>query len=84
MASWTAKYLDRGAGVTGKKISLLDHHMLLTRRELLSINKSRKLGWHGFVDSHDSLIKVFEELADLKMIPTFKGPETIEPHYNGY
>jgi hypothetical protein len=56
----------------------------LTRCDLHSINKSRKLGWHGFVDSHDSLIKVFEELAELKMIPPFKQPESIDVKYLGY
>lgn len=33
------------------------------------MNKSRKLGWHGFVDSSESLLYVFDELASLKMIP---------------
>ena len=34
-----------------------------------SMDKSRKLGWHGFVDSSESLLEVFDELAKLKMIP---------------
>lgn len=32
-------------------------------------DKGRKLGWHGFVDSSESLLEVFDELARLKMIP---------------
>jgi len=32
-------------------------------------DKSRKLGWHGFVDSTEGLLKVFKDLAKLKMIP---------------
>jgi len=36
---------------------------------LFSMDKSRKLGWHGFVDSSESLLNVFEDLAKLKMIP---------------
>jgi len=34
-----------------------------------SMDKSRKLGWHGFVDSSESLLEVFDDLAKLKMIP---------------
>ena len=33
------------------------------------MDKSRKLGWHGFVDTSESLLDVFEDLAKLKMIP---------------
>lgn len=35
----------------------------------LSMDKSRKLGWHGFVDSTESLKAVFEDLARIRMIP---------------
>jgi hypothetical protein len=34
-----------------------------------SMDKSRKLGWHGFVDSTESLLAVFQDLAAIKMIP---------------
>ena len=34
-----------------------------------SMDKARKLGWHGFVDSSESLLEVFDDLAKLKMIP---------------
>ncbi|KAH9832704.1 NAD dependent epimerase dehydratase family protein [Teratosphaeria destructans] len=34
-----------------------------------SMDKSRKLGWHGFVDSSESLLEVFKDLAKIKMIP---------------
>ncbi len=34
-----------------------------------SMDKSRKLGWHGFVDSSESFLEVFDDLAKLKMIP---------------
>jgi len=36
---------------------------------IFSTNKARKLGWHGFVDSSESILEVFEELAKLNMIP---------------
>ncbi len=48
------------------------------------MNKNRKLGWHGFVDSSDSFISTFEELADLKMIPPFQNPEKVDVKYTGY
>ena len=35
----------------------------------LTMNKARKMGWHGFVDSNDAIREVLEEFADLKMIP---------------
>lgn len=34
-----------------------------------SSDKARKMGWHGFVDSSESFLDVFEDLAKLKMIP---------------
>lgn len=34
-----------------------------------SSDKARKLGWHGFVDTAESLLAVFEDLARIKMIP---------------
>ncbi|KAF2830724.1 NAD dependent epimerase/dehydratase family protein-like protein [Ophiobolus disseminans] len=35
----------------------------------LTMNKARKMGWHGFVDSNDAIREVLGEFADLKMIP---------------
>lgn len=35
----------------------------------LTMNKARKFGWHGFVDSNDAIQEVLGEFADLKMIP---------------
>ncbi|KAF2163354.1 hypothetical protein M409DRAFT_37286 [Zasmidium cellare ATCC 36951] len=34
-----------------------------------SMDKSRKLGWQGFVDSSEAMLEVFQDLAKLKMIP---------------
>ena len=34
-----------------------------------SMDKAKKLGWFGFVDSSESLLEVFDDLAKLKMIP---------------
>ena len=48
------------------------------------MNKNKKLGWHGFVDSGDSFLATFEELADLKMIPPFKVSDKLEVKYTGY
>jgi hypothetical protein len=33
------------------------------------MDKSKKLGWHGFVDTSESFLAVFEDLARIKMIP---------------
>lgn len=34
-----------------------------------SMNKARKLGWHGFVDSTECIFEVFQDFEKLKMIP---------------
>lgn len=36
---------------------------------LRSSDKGRKLGWHGYVDTAESLLAVFDDLAKIKMIP---------------
>ena len=33
------------------------------------MSKARKMGWHGFVDSTDSIQAVLNELAHISMIP---------------
>lgn len=35
----------------------------------MSPNKARKLRWHGYVGSCESLLEVFRDLANLKMVP---------------
>jgi hypothetical protein len=35
----------------------------------LSMNKARKMGWHGFVDSSECIKEVLEEFAELGMLP---------------
>ena len=44
-------------------------HLLLVQLTLSSMDKARKLGFHGFVDSSESFLEVFDDLAKLKMIP---------------
>ncbi|ETS78307.1 hypothetical protein PFICI_10369 [Pestalotiopsis fici W106-1] len=36
---------------------------------MMSMAKSRKLGWHGTVDTTESFLAVFEDLVNIKMIP---------------
>ncbi|CZT25122.1 uncharacterized protein RCC_10851 [Ramularia collo-cygni] len=36
---------------------------------LFSMDKSRKLGWHGFVDSSEAMLDTFQDFAKLKMVP---------------
>ncbi|KAJ8118577.1 hypothetical protein OPT61_g454 [Boeremia exigua] len=35
----------------------------------LTMNKARKMGWHGFVDSNDAIIEVLAEFVKLGMLP---------------
>jgi hypothetical protein len=48
------------------------------------MDKSRKLGWNGHVDSRDGLVKTFEELAALKMVPPVEVPKDLNIEYYGY
>ncbi|KAF2821688.1 NAD(P)-binding protein [Ophiobolus disseminans] len=44
----------------------------------LSVNKARKLGWMGHVDSYEGLTDAFERFVELGLIPPLKavGPQT--------
>ena len=35
----------------------------------LTMNKARKMGWHGFVDSNEAIKEVLGEFADINMLP---------------
>jgi hypothetical protein len=35
----------------------------------LSMNKARRLGWTGFVDTRESLFEMYSEMAELGMLP---------------
>jgi hypothetical protein len=35
----------------------------------LTMNKARKMGWHGLVDSNDAILEVLREFVTLKMLP---------------
>ncbi|KAF2749379.1 NAD dependent epimerase/dehydratase family protein-like protein [Sporormia fimetaria CBS 119925] len=39
----------------------------------MSMNKARKMGWHGFVDTNECIKEVLGEFAQLKMIPPVGG-----------
>ncbi|KAJ6104841.1 hypothetical protein N7523_011161 [Penicillium sp. IBT 18751x] len=43
----------------------------------MSMDKSRKRGWHGFVDSCEAFLNVFEGFVDLKMIPPVPKKEVV-------
>lgn len=54
---------------TDRVFGFLDGTLARTGPLMLSMDKSRKLGWHGFVDSSESLKAVFEDLVKIRMIP---------------
>lgn len=35
----------------------------------LTMNKARKMGWHGFVDSNEAIKEVLKEFVELRMLP---------------
>ena len=43
--------------------------MLVLADLLCSTDKARKKGWNGYVDSYESMLEAFDDLAELKMIP---------------
>lgn len=61
-SSWACGRADWGGGFL---YGTLCRHSALN----FSVDKSRKLGWLGFVDSNESFLEVFDDLAKLKMIP---------------
>lgn len=38
----------------------------------MSMNKARRLGWTGFVDTFESLFEIYSEMGDLGMLPRLK------------
>ena len=38
----------------------------------LSMNKARRLGWTGFVDTFEALFQIYSEMGDLGMLPHLK------------
>ncbi|KAH8890631.1 NAD(P)-binding protein [Thozetella sp. PMI_491] len=63
---------------------LLDGELLGNWGRSISMNKNRKLGWQGFVDSYDSFVATFENLAKLKMIPPIEHTSPLRVQYVGY
>ena len=48
------------------------------------MNKSRMLGWNGFVDTGEGLLSTIKEMSDMKMVPPFEVPDKVEIKYVGY
>lgn len=41
----------------------------------LNMNKARRLGWNGFVDTMESMFDIYTEMGDLGMLPRLKAKE---------
>lgn len=39
----------------------------------MNMNKARRLGWTGFVDTIESLFEIYSEMGDLGMLPRLKA-----------
>ncbi|EXJ68547.1 uncharacterized protein A1O5_08340 [Cladophialophora psammophila CBS 110553] len=48
---------------------LIDGELLGGWGRVLSMDRNRKLGWHGFVSTKEAIKQVITEMADLKMVP---------------
>lgn len=48
---------------------LIDGEILGGWGRVISMDRNRKLGWHGFVDTKDAIKQVINEMADLQMVP---------------
>lgn len=74
-AAWkeiSQQYGLRGNGElqdVDRVFSFLDGSLNRPAPILLTTDKARKLGWHGYVDSVESFLEVFDDFAKIKMIP---------------
>ena len=50
---------------------LIDGEILGGWGRVINMNKSRKLGWNGFVDTGESIKEVMEEMGRLALVPPF-------------
>ncbi|OQV04565.1 hypothetical protein CLAIMM_09425 [Cladophialophora immunda] len=55
---------------------LIDGELLGGWGRVISMDRNRKLGWHGFVSTKEAIKQVLTEMADLKMVPPFAGAQT--------
>jgi len=81
LAAWDAlrkKYglLQSPFDDTLKTFGLIDGEILTPWPRSISMDKSRKLGWHGYVDTKDAIFETITELAELKMVPPMLGPKS--------
>jgi hypothetical protein len=51
---------------------LIDGEILGGWTRVLNMNKSRKLGWNGFVDTVEGTKEVIEEMAGMKLVPPMR------------
>ncbi|OCK82028.1 hypothetical protein K432DRAFT_433754 [Lepidopterella palustris CBS 459.81] len=63
---------------------LLDGEILGPWGRSISMNKSRKLGWHGFVDTDDGIFDAIQEMAAMKMLPPVEKQDNLAIKYCGY
>lgn len=42
---------------------------------VFSMDKAKKMGWHGFVDSSECFLEVLNDFAKLKMLPPVPNPK---------
>lgn len=42
---------------------------------VVNMNKARRLGWTGFVDTRESVFKMYQEMVELGMLPRLKVDE---------
>ena len=54
---------------------LLDAELLGGWGRVLNMNKNRKLGWNGFVDTGESIEEVIREMVELKLVPPMPNGE---------
>ncbi|SMQ49453.1 unnamed protein product [Zymoseptoria tritici ST99CH_3D7] len=69
------KELVQGYGLTqelkdvDRVFGFLDGTLCRPAPLMFSMDKARKHGWHGFVDSSEAILEVFQDFERLKMIP---------------
>ena len=51
---------------------LIDGEISGSWGRVVAMDRSRKLGWHGYVDTKEAIKVVIDDMAKLKMVPPLK------------
>ena len=59
-------------GKAKETFGLIDGEILGGWGRVVAMDRSRKLGWHGYADTKEAIKGVIDDMAKLKMVPPLK------------